>query len=249
MEKSTRPRSFKWSDIHSIAQQKLNALQAEIESEVRAKLQPFPFRFAPSVQHQYFLLLEERAEKWAERACEAYLACLNEIDRGSDDHAKLSVWNNGLRFFIAEEIRYLVELSCGHDVRRQRKNDWDFDMNDVLLGMTLAVYINPCIERISERAKKMMCLIPTTGGNPVSNAIPLESSAPLIKPKEDEIRKSSILKRLEGDLSGHTLSYSEAAIVLDISVRTLRNWIDEGKLIRGSKRGRVSSESVKIQLS
>jgi transposase len=47
---------------------------------------------------------------------------------------------------------------------------------------------------------------------------------------------------------GTTFRYADAATIFDVSEKTIRNWLDEGKLDKGAKRGNITAESVKRRL-
>ena len=44
--------------------------------------------------------------------------------------------------------------------------------------------------------------------------------------------------------SESTISYDNAAVIFEVSSKTIRNWLDDGKLDKGVKRSRVTVESV-----
>ncbi len=58
-------------------------------------------------------------------------------------------------------------------------------------------------------------------------------------------KRDTLLKRIETALPGTTLTYNETAAVFDVTPRTIQNWITEGKLAQGAKRGRVTIESIR----
>lgn len=64
----------------------------------------------------------------------------------------------------------------------------------------------------------------------------------------DEARKQALLKRIR-DGTGLTLRNDEVATIFEVTTKTIRNWIDEGKLSKGARRGSVTIESIKALLS
>jgi len=60
--------------------------------------------------------------------------------------------------------------------------------------------------------------------------------------------REALLKRIQGAPMGTTFKYADAATIFDVSEKTVRNWLDEGKLDKGAKRGTVTAESIKRRL-
>lgn len=102
---------FKWSEIHSDAEDRIGALESAIETEIRESIEPVPQTGA--ARHQFFVLLEERANEWAGRGLRAYLDCLEQVGRGNAQDAKTAIWKNGLLFFTSDSISRLMYLACG----------------------------------------------------------------------------------------------------------------------------------------
>ena len=61
-------------------------------------------------------------------------------------------------------------------------------------------------------------------------------------------RRQALLKSIQTAPTRMSFTNQEAACACDVSVRTIRNWIDEGKLEKGVKRGTVTAESLKQKL-
>jgi hypothetical protein len=93
---------FKWSEIHSLAKAKLEALDQTIREEIQTRLEPLPA--SGGARHQFFVLLSERVDHWATRAKTAYLECLAQIGREPSHSINQSIWENGLKFFITDEF-------------------------------------------------------------------------------------------------------------------------------------------------
>jgi len=102
---------FLWSEIHSLAKDKLERLDKTIRAEISAAVTPLPA--SGGARHQFFVLLEEHANEWANRAKNAYFDCLTEIGREPSLSIRLSIWDNGLRFFLGENLRQFLILACG----------------------------------------------------------------------------------------------------------------------------------------
>jgi hypothetical protein len=64
----------------------------------------------------------------------------------------------------------------------------------------------------------------------------------------DKGQQSLLLEKIKAASSVNSFSNQEAATVFQVSVHTIRNWIDEGKLKKAPKRGRVTSDSIKARL-
>jgi hypothetical protein len=99
---------FKWSDIHSLAKAKLQTLDRAIREEIR-----MPLPLNGGARHQFFVLLSERVDDWANRAKTGYLDCLAQVGRQPSQPITLSIWENGLKFFITENLREYMILACG----------------------------------------------------------------------------------------------------------------------------------------
>ena len=67
-QRSNQP-PFNWSQIHSIAKDRIAELDTAIRLEIGKPTSPVPEK--SSEKHQFFLLLAEKAEIWAGRAKEA----------------------------------------------------------------------------------------------------------------------------------------------------------------------------------
>lgn len=104
-------RPFLWSEIHSLAKRRLADLDTKIREEISKVGGRIPNRGAD--RHQFLLLLEEKANDWANRARDAYLDCLQEIGREPSYLARVSVFNNGLIFFLSDDLRNFLIRSCG----------------------------------------------------------------------------------------------------------------------------------------
>jgi hypothetical protein len=102
---------FKWSEIHSLAKAKLEALDQTIREEIQAHLEALPAN--GGARHQFFVLLSERVDDWATRAKTAYQDCLTQIGREPSQSINHSIWENGMKFFISENLRRYMILACG----------------------------------------------------------------------------------------------------------------------------------------
>jgi hypothetical protein len=63
------------------------------------------------------------------------------------------------------------------------------------------------------------------------------------------VNREALVKRIMAAPSGMTFSNQDAADALGMSVRSIRNWIDEGKLEAGAKRATVKADSLKHKLA
>jgi hypothetical protein len=116
MSDDSPDRPFLWSEIHSIAKERMEQLDKTIRAEIGRPKSPIPAMGAD--RHQFFLLLAERADKWADRTRDTALECLKEIGRKDSANARSSVWDNGLRFFFSDNLRSFLHLACGCYVER-----------------------------------------------------------------------------------------------------------------------------------
>jgi hypothetical protein len=111
MPKTRRSEPFKWSEIHSLAKTRIENLDSEIRAEISESVSPLPA--STGARHQLFVLLEESANDWADRAYHAYMDCLREIGRIETPDVRSLIWSNGLRFFLTENIPRLVSFAAG----------------------------------------------------------------------------------------------------------------------------------------
>src|SRR5277367_2888175 len=116
MSNDSPDRPFLWSEIHSLAKERIEQLDKTIRAEIGRPKSPIPAKNAD--RHQFFLLLAERADKWAYRGRDTYLECLREIGREDSVEARSSVWDNGLRFFINDNLHGFLHLACGCYIER-----------------------------------------------------------------------------------------------------------------------------------
>jgi hypothetical protein len=58
-------------------------------------------------------------------------------------------------------------------------------------------------------------------------------------------KKAQLLDHLNNSSAGNCFSYRDAESILEISRRTLTNWLDLGRVDRGAKRSTVTVESLK----
>jgi hypothetical protein len=118
MPETSPERPFQWSEIHSQVKEKLDELDKAIRAEIRASLNPLPT--GGGARHQFFVLLEEKANDWADRAERVYWEYLSEIGRDTAPGVRYAVWYHGFTFFIGENIRQLMFLSCGMGAEEKR---------------------------------------------------------------------------------------------------------------------------------
>jgi hypothetical protein len=104
---------FRWAEIDAPAQKKLIQLEQVLRAEVTKDLTPFPA--GQGEQARFLLMLEDQANKWVERADEAYSQCLIEVGREKSNEATRLVWKYGLSHFIREQVRDFLYLACGID--------------------------------------------------------------------------------------------------------------------------------------
>lgn len=83
----------------------------------------------------------------------------------------------------------------------------------------------------------------TVGVPPVQNL-----SAPANSIDAKVAKESALLDRIRTMPAESTISYKETAVIFNISTKTVRNWIEEGKLDQGAKRSRVTVESIRRRL-
>ncbi|WP_109485459.1 hypothetical protein [Occallatibacter savannae] len=103
---------FKWTEIHLLAKAKL----ASLDTAIRKEIDECPDELPPNLggaRHQFFVLLKERAVDWTLRAKNAYLDCLTEVGREPSQSIRLSIWQNGLRWFVSENVNEYLILACG----------------------------------------------------------------------------------------------------------------------------------------
>lgn len=60
--------------------------------------------------------------------------------------------------------------------------------------------------------------------------------------------RAALIEGVNKAKAGATLPYAEAALIFEVSVRTIRNWLDEGRLNRGEKRGTITAASIRRRL-
>ena len=153
MQEEVPDRPFLWSEIHSLANESLAELEKTIREEINANISPPPK--SGGARHQFFVLLGERADAWAARAKDAYQKCLAQIGRKSSPAVEYAIWFNGLRFFIAENLRQLMYLNCAMGPEKQRLIGLRFKkyapQKDVLEAEGTARDIERIVERISKR--------------------------------------------------------------------------------------------------
>jgi hypothetical protein len=81
---------------------------------------------------------------------------------------------------------------------------------------------------------------------------PLVPNPPQGSQSEPEAAKTrareALLKRVQGASIGSTFRLADVATIFDVSEKTIRTWLDEGKLTRGTRRGTVKTESIKSRL-
>lgn len=116
MPEDRTERPFLWSEIHSIAKDRVAQLDANIRTEIGRPKVSIPDKGAD--RSQFFLLLEEEANLWADRARDLHEACLKEIGRENSLSARSSVYHNSLSFFLSDNLRHFLYLKCGCVVER-----------------------------------------------------------------------------------------------------------------------------------
>jgi len=103
-ESAARP--FEWSEVNELAEKKIDELKKAISAEIsnEVKLAPPP----GATRRRISELLGERADDWAGRAANTYKESLVLIGREETPGARISVWLNGLRSFIDDDLRRLL---------------------------------------------------------------------------------------------------------------------------------------------
>ena len=105
-------------------------------------------------------------------------------------------------------------------------------------------------EREAKRSRPITLSAPIVR---MEDTLPLRSaSTPAIAAPFEQSRptsdRESILKRIKDAPDGFAFKYRDAACACDVCEKTIRNWIDEGVLNRGAKRGTVTAHSLKQKL-
>lgn len=122
MPEDSSVRPFLWSEIHEIAKERTAQLDAAIRKEIGNPKVKVPEGGAG--RRQFFLLLEEKANSWGDRARDACEDCLKKIGRADSHSARRSVFQNALSFFLSDNLCAFLYLECGcyverpHTVRR-----------------------------------------------------------------------------------------------------------------------------------
>jgi hypothetical protein len=110
-------RPFVWSEIHYKLKERIAQLDETIRAEIGRPNTAVPKYGAE--RRQFFLLLEERANGWADRVRDLHECCLKEIGREGHPTARSSVYNDSLSFFLHNELRHFLFLECGCVVDRR----------------------------------------------------------------------------------------------------------------------------------
>lgn len=294
-------RPFLWSEIHSIAKERTAQLDAAIRKETKKPERPIP-RYGAE-RSQFFLLLEEKANLWADRARDVYEACLKEIGRDSSLPARYSAYHNGLSFFLGDNLRHFLYVECGCVVERPytvRRQGQPRTYTTLEIPPGVGQLLTQIIGRLKSRIEKQFTRtgetegwlaqvqrlmreiqpqLPnqphaTTAPVPMVPTLDLVASPPngksvaqtkaqlkaeippaATQPSDDSarssesVRQEALLKRLQSALPGAMFKYADAACIFEVTPRTIRNWIDEGKLDEGAKRGYVTAASIKRNLA
>jgi hypothetical protein len=109
-------RPFQWSEIHELPKKRIGQLDLAIRDEIGKPKAPILEK--GSEQRHFFLLLEEKTNRWADSARDTYLQCLKEVGREGSFLAHSLVWHYGLSFFFNENLRPYLYLECGCYVER-----------------------------------------------------------------------------------------------------------------------------------
>lgn len=113
MEATPIDSPFRWVEINAPAKERIIQLEQVLRAQVTKDLIPFPA--GEGEQAQFLRMLEDQADKWVERADEAYSQCLIEVGREKSNEVTHLVWTYGLSHFIREQVRDFLYLACGID--------------------------------------------------------------------------------------------------------------------------------------
>lgn len=109
------------------------------------------------------------------------------------------------------------------------------DVRDVAGAATVALAMQPQPPVATDPLKDSYSKEPPKEAQPLGELLE----------EKDLARRESLLKRVQAAPTGATFKYEDAASVFGVTTRSIRNWIEEGKLSKAAKRGYVTAESIK----
>ena len=268
-------RPFLWSEIHSIANERIALLDAMIRKEIKKPQSPIPKHGAE--RSQFFLLLEEKANFWADRARVVYEDCLKDIGREDSFSARSTVYHNALTFFLGVNLRNFLYLECGCIVERpdplrppgqpRRTHTITVVPHDV--GLRLTQIIDRVRWRIEKKftrsgdwlaelqglLRETQPQLETQSPRPnhphtkeVPNVLPTTdgfATPPAVQAKGTTGPEAALLNRLRQAKAQDSFRTAEVATLLKISKRTVNRKVKNQELCEGPTRGTVTAFSVK----
>jgi hypothetical protein len=153
-------------------------------------------------------MLEDQANKWVERADEAYSQCLIEVGREKSNEVTHLVWTYGLSHFIREQVRDFLYLACGigDTLRTVAAYSPQFPfLEDVMPSELQRVRrVDGIVERLQEKWKKKV-----SAEMPAQSPTLTQSGAPTVPVSQVEVTPAAANVRPRPKGSAKTPSAAE----------------------------------------